>query len=99
MIIQRVEPLSLGKMLGAIYGILGFIVGLFCALFSLAFAGAPKAAGSPLVPGWFAAMFGVGAVVILPIVYGLFGLVGGVLSAFLYNVVARKLGGVAIETR
>jgi hypothetical protein len=42
-------------------------------------------------------VFGVGAVVVLPVFYGLMGFVGGLLSSALYNLVARTVGGVELE--
>jgi hypothetical protein len=44
------------------------------------------------------AVFGVGAVVILPIFYGVMGGLMGLLMAWLYNLVAGFVGGVEIRT-
>lgn len=97
-IIKRVQPLPLGKMLGSIYGIMGFIFGLFFAAMSVMFSGLRAAApGSQAMPWWFGSMFGVGAVIILPILYGAMGFVGGLISAALYNALAKRIGGVVIE--
>jgi hypothetical protein len=43
-------------------------------------------------------MFGVGAIIILPILYGIFGALGGALTAVMYNVVAGMVGGLVVET-
>lgn len=43
-------------------------------------------------------MFGVGAVIALPIFYGILGIVMGALSAALYNLFAGIFGGIDIET-
>jgi hypothetical protein len=37
------------------------------------------------------------AVVVCPIVYGLIGGIAAVVSAFLYNLAARMVGGVSVE--
>ena len=46
--------------------------------------------------------FGIGGgligIVVLPIFYGIVGLIFGLISAALYNVVARLVGGIRIET-
>ena len=42
-------------------------------------------------------LFGAGAVVILPIVYGCIGFVGGLIMAPLYNLVAKVVGGIEVE--
>jgi hypothetical protein len=45
----------------------------------------------------FAPIFGVGAVVIMPILYGIMGAIGGAIGAILYNVFAGMVGGVALN--
>ena len=42
-------------------------------------------------------MFGVGAIVFLPIFYGIMGLVGGLLAAIFYNLAAKMMGGIQID--
>lgn len=86
--ITKIGAKSVAKILGAIYAILGFILGIFFAI------GAPFSTDLP-GPAW---MYGVGAVVILPILYGIMGLVMGWLVAVVYNFVSKKLGGIEIET-
>ena len=99
MVIKRVQPLPLGKMLGAAYAALGLIFGLVLSLVSLVMGGIAQTASGPrgFAPAWWMPLFGVGAVVFLPILYGLFGFVGGVIGAAVYNVVARVIGGIVIE--
>jgi hypothetical protein len=41
---------------------------------------------------------GIGALIFLPIMYGIFGFIAGVIGAFLYNVIAGVVGGIEIET-
>ena len=66
MVINRVGPLSIAKLAGMLYAILGLI-------------------------------FGAGAVIVLPILYGGMGFVMTLLMAALYNVTARIVGGVQID--
>lgn len=42
-------------------------------------------------------LFGVGSVIFLPIFYGVLGFVFGLLTALLYNLVARFVGGIEVE--
>jgi hypothetical protein len=42
-------------------------------------------------------LFGVGAIVLLPIFYGLLGFVCALVGAALYNVVAKLTGGIELE--
>jgi len=97
LIVRRIGPLSLGKIMGATYGVMGLFFGVVFALVSVA--------GSALAPQdtpegpLIGLVFGVGGVVVLPLLYGVFGLVAGALGAFLYNVVAGFVGGVEIDLR
>lgn len=96
MVIKSVGVLSVGKMYGAIAAAMGLLFGIFIALFSVAGAGlglANDGQGSLL-----ASMFGVGAVIALPIFYGVMGFVAGTVGAVLYNLFAGMVGGVEVET-
>ncbi|HVZ20875.1 MAG TPA: hypothetical protein VG871_07430 [Vicinamibacterales bacterium] len=78
------------------------MIGAIVALISLAGAGfataAARDAGAQNA-GIFAAVFGVGAVIFLPIFYGLIGLVSGALTAALYNLFAGMVGGIEIDVQ
>jgi len=93
MLVKRIGVLSLGKMLGVLYGAIGLLIGVFVAVFSIiaAVIGAQRQGGA-LSP-----LFGVVAIVWAPLFYGVAGFVGGILSAALYNVAAGVVGGVEIE--
>ena len=67
--------------------------------------GSPRTAG---IGGPFYAMimvalgavsigFGAAAIVVLPIFYGVIGAIGGLVTAFLYNLVAGVVGGIEID--
>ena len=96
MIIKRIGPVSLSKIMGIIYAFLGFIVGLFFSFFSLmgAMLGS-RIADSP--KPFVGLIFGVGAVFIFPILYGIMGFIGGLISAGIYNLTANWVGGLEIE--
>jgi hypothetical protein len=42
---------------------------------------------------------GLAAVVLLPILYGVFGFIGGVISAFFFNLAAKYVGGLELEVQ
>jgi len=86
--ITKIKPKSLAKVMGAVYVVIGLVLGIFFA------AGAPFSSDVPS-PAW---MYGMGAVIILPIVYGIMGLILGWFVAVVYNTVSKKFGGVEIET-
>jgi hypothetical protein len=92
-VVKRISPGSAFKVSLVVYGLLGLIFGLIFSL--LALLGAA-------IPGTGAAkagsmVFGVLAVIILPLLYGLFGGILGALSAVIYNLAAGWVGGLSIE--
>lgn len=79
-------------MMDALYALLGLIAGAFFSL--LAVAGTFAARGDE---GAAALFFGAGAIIVLPILYGILGFIGGVIIAALYNVVASVAGGIELD--
>jgi len=100
MIIKRVGVLSVGKLFGALYGAIAVVIGAIISLVSM-FGGAMAAVsgqgGEGAAGALIGMIFGVGAVIILPIVYGGMAFVMGVISALLYNLFAGVVGGIEIE--
>ncbi len=95
MVLKRVGVFSLGKVAGILYAVFGLIAGGILSLVAIVGAAAGAAA-----EGWealFAVLFGVGAVIVLPLLYGLMGFIGGLITAVIYNFVAGVAGGVVLE--
>lgn len=91
MVLKNVGVVSCGKMLGAIYVIIGLIIGAIFSLVSLLGAVAvPEGQGLP-------AIFGVGAIVLFPLFYGVIGFIGGMIVAALYNLFAGWVGGIELD--
>jgi hypothetical protein len=44
-------------------------------------------------------MFGVGAIIVLPICYAIFGFIGSFIFALIFNFAAGMTGGIEVETR
>jgi hypothetical protein len=99
MTITRVRPLSVGKIAGLLYALIGLCLGAFISLFALVGGmAAGLARDSEGGPGAAIGMlFGVGAIVIFPIVYGLMGFVMSIIMAFIYNLVAGVVGGIQVD--
>jgi len=97
MTITRVGPLSIAKIAGLLGVVIGLIFGAFVSLFSLA--GAAFGAGAGEDRAMFGALFGVGAIILLPIFYGCMAFVMTLIQAWLFNVAAGMVGGVEIEAR
>jgi hypothetical protein len=97
MVIRKVGIGSLVKVAGVLYALLGLVFGVCFALFATVF-GAATAANSDM-PGWMGSLFGLGAIVVLPIVYGVMGAIGGALMGALYNLVAGITGGLEVDVQ
>jgi hypothetical protein len=89
--VKRIAPLQLGKMLGLLYGIMGVI---FCPIFLIASLFASHGPSAQRV-GLMA--FGTGFALVLPFLYAAMGFLGGIISAFIYNLIARWIGGIEVE--
>ena len=98
MVVKRVGPMSLAKVCLALYGMIGLIVGVFVALIALLGAGIGSSLGDAGSAGPFVGMaLGVGAVIVLPILYGVLGFLVGLIGAAVYNVAAGIMGGVEVD--
>jgi hypothetical protein len=89
--IKRFAPLQLGKVMGLTYGVLGLF---FCPIFLL------MALLSHAMPpqqrvGMMA--FGTGFAIAMPFLYGAMGFIFGVIGAFIYNLIAKWVGGIEVE--
>ncbi|MEE8524181.1 MAG: hypothetical protein V3T72_09645 [Thermoanaerobaculia bacterium] len=94
-VLKRVGVLSCGKITGLLYALIGLIIGGIFALLSLVGAGmAASGGGSEALWG---AMFGVGAVILMPLFYGVMGFIGGLITGLLYNLIAGWIGGLEME--
>jgi predicted RNA-binding Zn-ribbon protein involved in translation (DUF1610 family) len=87
--LKRLGVLSAALVAAGIYGALGLVVGIVVAVASV-FLPAPAI---PLVRG---RLVGGLAIVVFPLLYGAAGFAAGALTALLYNLTARFLGGVRV---
>lgn len=88
MVIKRFDVLSVAKM----SAIIAAAIGLIAAVLFLLFGGLLGRGG---LLGFGGGLLGV---IVLPIIYGVFGFIGGLVQAFVYNFAAGFVGGVRIET-
>ena len=96
MIVRRIEPLSLARIAAVLYGALGLVIGAVVTLFALV--GSSLVAASERTPLPFVGLlFGAGAIVLLPVLYGCLGFVGGLVWSALFNLAARLAGGLVVE--
>jgi len=90
-VVKSVGVLSAAKILGMLYGCIGLIFVPFGLIMALA--GSATGGQNSLLAGISGVIFAI----FLPLLYGAFGFVGGLLGALLYNLVARRLGGLQVE--
>jgi hypothetical protein len=95
--VKRFEPVQLGKMLGVLYALMGLIFVPFFILFAAIGAFAQKSGGDQSPGGVFVVGAAVGMALAIPICYGVFGFIFGLISAAIYNLVARWIGGIEVE--
>jgi hypothetical protein len=97
MILRRVGIFSLVKMSGILYACMGLIFGAILTIFSLVGGALGMASGNDPAAGFLGLLFGVGAIIILPIFYGVLGAVAGAIGGAIYNLVAGIAGGIELE--
>jgi hypothetical protein len=96
--IQKVGVLSMGKTGGAVFAAIALVAGVLVAVIALSGVAVSRLSGQGNFLGQQEMLLTV-TVTLLggPIIYGLLGFIGGVVSAVAYNVVARRFGGLEIE--
>lgn len=96
--LQRIDPLSLGKMVGLVQAVIGLFFGVIVAFVSFI----PGALLSHQIGFGMQALFpaglGLAAIIVWPIVQEIMGFVMGAVVAFLYNFIASQTGGVEFVT-
>jgi hypothetical protein len=91
--IKSVGVLSVAKIMGAMYAVLGLFFLPFVLLMGLVASMAPNQHNQNPFGPVIGLIFGIFA----PIFYGVFGFIFGALGAFLYNLMARWLGGIEVK--
>ncbi|PZX56758.1 hypothetical protein [Algoriphagus chordae] len=91
--IEKIGVSSAAKIYGLTLGILGFVIGIFYAIFLSAFSGL---LGDDFPIGNSGAL-GLAMAIFFPIMYGFIGFIMGALGAVVYNFVASKIGGLEIQ--
>ncbi len=91
MILKKVGAMSCAKVTGVLYAVLGLIVGFFFSLISI-FAAMFGSSGHDGAA--FGFLFGIGAVVLMPIFYGIIGFVGTLIAVSIFNVIVNYTGGI-----
>lgn len=94
--VHHIGVLSLGKIAGIVYAVMGLIGGAIFTLISL-FGSVLGSFAADSPEPLFGILFGVGSIIVLPIFYGAMGFLVGLVAAAVYNVAARFVGGLELE--
>lgn len=98
MVLKRVGVWSAARIAGALYAGMGLVFGVLFAAASLLGAGFASAADSEgAMASFVGVVFGCGAVVFLPLFYGVMGALMIAFSAWLYNLFAGMVGGIEVD--
>ena len=93
MILRKIDYMSCARVVGGIYALVGLLCGAFFSLVALAGLAVAVHNGS----GIPAVFLGAGAVIVLPVIYGLMGSLVGLVTAAVYNLVASVVGGIELD--
>lgn len=89
-VVRKIGVMSLAKLQAVLMAVVGLIMGIFYALLSLII-------GTQLGDVGVGAGLGFLGIIVLPVLYAIFGFIGGAIGALLYNLVAKWVGGVDLE--
>ncbi len=92
--LKRIDVLSAVKVTFILYAALGFLFGALISTAAALGSGFEGSDGS--VPGG-GVLLGLGAVIIIPPLYGAMGAFFAAIGALLYNLTARLVGGIRVE--
>jgi len=96
--IQSIPVMPFALMYGCISAVIGFLLGIFYALiFGAMFASVPSSTTGGFNLGWLSLFVGVGAVIVVPIISFVSGLIIAAITALLYNFLAPRIGGVKVR--
>jgi hypothetical protein len=87
-IIKRIDPISYAKVQGVLCALLGLIFGIGIALIGMI----GGSSGGGMLRG-----LGLLAIIVVPILYGLFGFIATIIAALLFNMAAGWVGGIKLD--
>jgi hypothetical protein len=92
--LKRIGPISLARLAAGLYGAIGLFIGACFAI--AAMVGMTVAHEASDASPMLGLVFGVGAIVFLPLIYGVLGALMALVVAALYNLLAGWLGGIEL---
>lgn len=96
--LSRIEPVSLAKISGAVYGLMAAVFALLYVPFFLIGMISSGMQGSAGAASIFGGLFGgVFLAAFMIVFYAVLGAIFGAISGFVYNFAASKIGGIQFE--
>ena len=96
--IHSIAVMPFALMYACISAVIGLFIGIFYALmFGAIFASIPSSTTADFNLGWLSLIFGVGAIIIMPIISFIGGLIIAAIIALLYNFLAPRIGGIKLR--
>lgn len=95
--IRNIPAMPFAVMMGAIQAVIGLIAGILMAVVSTAIMSIVSSAAPDVDLTGFGVLFGVGAIIALPIIGFIGGLIQGLIIAVIYNFLAPRIGGIKLH--
>jgi hypothetical protein len=100
MTIRRFGVFSVAKMYALVLFVLGLIIGVIYGLIFIVLGASMSAlapGGDAAAGGISTAVMGIVMMIAIPIMYGIFGFIGGAIAALIYNAMAGIIGGIQFD--
>ncbi len=94
--LKSIEPISLAKISGLGYAAMGLLIIPFMFIAPFLMASAP-ATGEDAIPKGLMIGMAVGFALAMPVIYGAIGFIFGLISGFVYNLIAKWVGGIEVD--
>ncbi|MGY4884413.1 MAG: DUF3566 domain-containing protein [Nanobdellota archaeon] len=89
-VLKKVGILSMAKIQAILMLIIGLFLGIIYAILATTVDASQYSASPIVILGWW-------SILVIPVIYGVLGFIIGVIGAWLYNIVAKKVGGIEVE--
>jgi len=93
--ITKIDVLSAAKIQAVLMAAFGLVMGIFMTIVGALISSVASAAGAEEMA--IGGIFGFMGLIIIPLMYGIIGFITGAITAFLYNLAAKWVGGLKIE--
>ncbi len=94
MTVKSVGVMSVARLAAAIYGVFGLVAGLLFSMATVVGLGLSEQVSREV--SWMGPLFGLGAIIALPVLYFALGFLGGAIGAWVFNNAARAMGGLEL---